>query len=78
MTRGVYKTMTAIISVDQELSLGFKARRLRVCQLLTQQKLANMAGVSLEEVGLFEHNLPVQLDVKRKLIRELLARKAIK
>ena len=68
--------MTAVLSVDQELSLGFKARRLRVSQLLTQHELANIAGVSQDEVSLLEHNLPLRLDAKRKLLRELWARKA--
>jgi transcriptional regulator with XRE-family HTH domain len=40
---------------------------------LTQQELANMAGVSLEEIDLFEHNLPVRLDARRKLLKELWA-----
>ena len=70
--------MTAVLSIDQALSLGFKARRLRVSQMLTQQELANMAGVLKEDVSLLEHNLPLRLDSKRKLLRELWARKASK
>ena len=68
--------MTAVVTFDREASLGFKARRLRVSLLVTQQELADIAGVSQEEVDLFEHNLPVQLDAKRKLLRELWARRA--
>ena len=70
--------MPAVLTLDQEKSLGFKAKKIRVFLGLKRHELAKLAGVSLEEVGLFEHNLPVQLDVKRKLIRELLARKALK
>ena len=70
--------MPAALTSDREKSLGFKARKIRVFLGLKQHELANLAGVPLEEVDLFEHNLPVPLDVKRKLIRELLARKAIK
>ena len=73
-----YKTMPEVLSVNHELSLGFKAKRLRVSQLLTQQELANMAGVSQEEVNLLEHDMPLQLDAKRKLLKELWARRASK
>ena len=63
--------MAIVLSTDQDSSLGAKAKKLRVCQLLTQQELAQMAGVSEEEVNLFEHNLPVRLEAKNKLLREL-------
>ena len=68
--------MTATLTLDQGVSLGFKARRLRVSLLLTQQELASIAGVATEEVDLFEHSLPVRLDAKRRLLKELWARKA--
>lgn len=61
------------LTVEAEKSLGFKARKLRRSLRLTQQELANLAGVPTKEVILFEHNMPVQLDVKRKLLRELWA-----
>jgi len=61
------------LTVEAEKTLGFKARKLRCSLSLTQQELANMAGVSQEEVSLFENNWPVQLNVKRKLLRELWA-----
>ena len=64
----------AIVSTDQDSSLGAKAKRLRVCQLLTQQELAQIAGISEEEVNLFEHNLPVQFEARHKLLRELCLR----
>ena len=68
--------MTKVLTLARESSIGFKARRLRISQLLTQRQLAKMAGVSLEEVELFEHNLPVPLDSRRKILRELWAKKA--
>ena len=70
------KIMTKVLTLARESSIGFKARRLRISQLLTQRQLAKMAGVSLEEVELFEHNLPVPLDSRRKILRELWAKKA--
>jgi len=67
--------MSPVLSIDQEKSLGLEAKRIRLALLLTQHELATIAGVPLKEVDLFEHNLPVQVDVKLKILRELWARK---
>ena len=67
--------MTAVLTLDEKTSLGSKARNLRISLLLTQQELASIAGVSHKEVNLFEHNLPVCLDAKRKLLKELWTRR---
>ena len=63
--------MVALLTPDKITSLGSKSRNLRISLLLTQQKLASIAGVSQKEVNLFEHNLPVCLDARRKLLKEL-------
>lgn len=68
--------MTAVLTFTRESLLGFKARKLRIAQHISQQELADMAGVSLEAVDLFEHNLPLPLDNKRRILRELWAKKA--
>lgn len=68
--------MVKVSTFPRGSSVGFKARRLRISQQLTQQELADMAGVSHEEVGLFEQNLPLPLDSKRKILKELWAKKA--
>lgn len=39
---------------------------------------AMITGVSLEEVDLFEHNFPVRVDVKLKILRELWTRQVSK
>ena len=70
--------MVALLTPDKITSLGSKSRNLRISLLLTQQKLASIAGVATEEVALFEKNLPVRLDVKRRLLRHLWARKGLK
>jgi transcriptional regulator with XRE-family HTH domain len=70
--------MKTVVASARESSIGFKARRLRISQLLTQRALADMAGVSPQEVDLFEHNLPLPLDAKRRILRALWARKAKK
>ena len=67
--------MNPVLSIDRETSLGTKAKRLRLNLMLTQHNLAAMAHVSPTEISLFEHNLPVCVDTKRKLLRELWAKK---
>ena len=68
--------MTAVLTFTRESLLGFKSRKLRISLHISQQELADMAGVSLEAVGLFETNLPLALDYKRRILRELWAKKA--
>lgn len=70
--------MTSVLTFARESSIGFKAKRLRISKLLTRQELASMAGVSVEKVDLFEHNLPLSLDTRRKILRELWAQRASK
>ena len=67
--------MAAVLTLDHVKSPGLQARKVRLSLMLTRPRLANLAGVHLEEVDLFEHDLPVPLDVKRKLLKELWARK---
>ena len=66
--------MSSLLSINQKPSLGLEAKRIRLSLPLTQHELATITGVSLEEVDLFEHNLPVQADVKLKILRELWTR----
>lgn len=68
--------MTSVLTFARESSIGFKVKRLRISKLLTQQELASMADVSVEKVDLFEHNLPLPLDTRRKILRELWAQRA--
>ena len=70
--------MIAVITFDQKTKLGYKVRSLRISLGLTQSELADTVGVTSDEVDLFEHDLPVRLDVKRRLLRELWARRASK
>ena len=59
-------------------TIGSSARRVRREQHLSQQALADLAGVSREDVDLFEHDLPVQLNIKRRLLKELWSIRASK
>lgn len=52
---------------------GTLARKVRISLQLTQQQLANQSGISNNTVDLFEHNLPVFLDARRRIIKELWA-----
>ena len=67
--------MSPVISIEKKRSLGLEAKRIRLSLLLTQYELATIAGVTLDEVDLFEHNIPVQVGVKLKILRELWHRK---
>ena len=69
--------MIKVITFARESSIGPWAGSVRVALQLTQKELADIAGVSQEDVDLFEHNLPVGLDVKRKLIKELWAARKV-
>ncbi|MFA5309296.1 MAG: hypothetical protein WC370_07425 [Dehalococcoidales bacterium] len=67
--------MTATTSLTRASLPGYQARKLRMAQHLTRQQLADMAGVPREAIDLFEHNLPLPLDNKRRIMRELWAAK---
>jgi hypothetical protein len=54
---------------------GGKARQQRVASLLTRRQLAELAGIPVEHVSLFERDLPVPLDSRRRIMRELWARR---
>lgn len=60
---------------DTREPLGVVAMRVRMAHGLTRQKLADMAGVREEDVHLFEHNLPLYLDGRRKIMKALWAAK---
>lgn len=65
--------MAKVITYTQESSIGPWARRMRMTLQMTQQELADMCGVSEEDVDSFEHNLPVRMDAKHKLLKQLWA-----
>jgi transcriptional regulator with XRE-family HTH domain len=56
-------------------SAGSKARQQRVARLLTRRELADLAGIPVEHVSLYEQDLPVPLDSRRRIMRELWSRK---
>jgi hypothetical protein len=61
--------------IIRKVSRGDKARRQRIASLLTRQQLAELAGIPVEHVNLFERDLPVPLDSRRRIMKELWARK---
>ena len=65
-----------MVTLTRESSAGYVARRARLARRMTQQELAGLAGVSRESVDLFERGLPVPLDIRRRLLKELWANKA--
>jgi len=70
--------MTTVLTSPHETKLGSEARRLRISLHITRPELAGMAGVSEEAVNLFEHNFPLPLDYKRRILKELWAEKVKK
>jgi len=54
-----------------ESAVGAWATSVRKALKLTQQELADLTGVSKEDVDSFEHNLPIKLDSRRRLVKEL-------
>jgi transcriptional regulator with XRE-family HTH domain len=70
--------MTTVLTHPKETKPGTEARRLRISLHITRQGLADMAGVSLEAVNNFEHNFPLPLDYKRRILKELWAEKTKK
>ena len=67
--------MARVVAYTRESSPGSVARRARIALHLTRQELADAAGISSGKVELFERGLPVTLDIKRRLLKELWARK---
>jgi transcriptional regulator with XRE-family HTH domain len=65
--------MKAMLTLSEKSTTGAEVRRLRLFNLLNQQDLADMAGVPRGHVDMLEHNLPVPLDSKRRILRELWA-----
>ena len=72
------KAVTTTQTFLSEESLGCKAKKLRLASLLTRPALASMAGVTVEEVSLFERGLPVRLDSRRLILKALWAKKTEK
>ena len=55
----------------EQLTLGEKARVVRVARNLRQQQLADLAGVSQTQVSSLERGEYVPLSIKRKILRAL-------
>lgn len=67
--------MNAVQVKTRESSLGNRVRRLRLSRLITQQELADEAGVPKTDVNKFEQGFPLTLDSKRKILKELWSEK---
>jgi len=67
--------MVAVLTHARETKHGSEARKLRIALHLSQKGVADMAAVPVEAIDLFEHNLPLPLDYKRRILRELWAEK---
>jgi DNA-binding transcriptional regulator YiaG len=72
------KRMATVPTLTPKSTPGFQVKRLRLASLLSRRELANLAGIPLEQVDLFEQDLPLPLDSKRKILKILWARKSKK
>ena len=70
--------LTKSVANNLSIPLGFLARNLRIYLDLSQKEVAKLAKVSPNSVDLFEHNQPVPLDDRRRILKELYMRKASK
>ncbi len=64
------RTVTAPARIHAP-SKGSRAKLLRISNLLTQRELAELAGIPPEHVDLYEKDLPVPLDSRRRILRVL-------
>ena len=69
-------TMVFAPTRESSSSLGHWAREVRASLRLTQQELADIVGILKDDVDFFEHNLPIPLDIKNKLLKKLYAVKS--
>ena len=63
--------MTTALLAEQVTSLGFKARIKRVARLMTQEELAEVVGVSREDVSLLENGETLSPDTAQRLLIHL-------
>ena len=63
--------MPLILNRVKDAKPGSKARRLRLNLHLSRPELAVLAGVPVNNINLYEHNLPVPLDARRRIHKEL-------
>ena len=63
--------MPVVLNLTRAPSVSTLVRRLRISLRLTQQELANSAGVLKKDVDLLENNLPVPLGKKIRILMEL-------
>jgi transcriptional regulator with XRE-family HTH domain len=67
--------MTILLARPKETKMGSEARRLRLSLHLNRSQVAVLAGVFEQTVNLFEHDLPVALDYRRRILKALWALK---
>ncbi len=60
-------------AITESKSLGCSARKVRLALGITQQELAEITGLTREAVHCFEHDMPVFLDARRRILKVLWA-----
>ena len=70
--------MREVPSIDETTSFGKVLKDIRRSLQLTQREAAERLGVTTKEVGLFERDLPIQLNVKIKILRQVCPEEVIR
>ena len=68
--------MMTVLSFVRGLSIAFKVGSLRITLQLTQQQLADMVSVSKDDADCLEHNLPMLLEIREKILKGLFVTKS--
>ncbi|HSW57072.1 MAG TPA: helix-turn-helix domain-containing protein [Dehalococcoidales bacterium] len=61
------------IKRESQNTMGDSVHKVRLALGLSRQQLAVMAGVTIEAVYQYENSLPVSLNSRRKILKELWA-----
>ena len=64
-------------SMGQQKTFADNVKKLRVAEQLTQRDLASLAGVYQEDVRRIEHEIPLPLENKLKILKILYAKKLL-
>ena len=62
------------VLVLKQNTFAEKIRRLRLSEQLTQRDLARLAGVNREDIDRIEHDTPLQLETRLKILKVLYAK----
>jgi|WetSurMetagenome_2_1015567.scaffolds.fasta_scaffold1352972_2 predicted transcriptional regulator len=66
------------VTLGQPGTFADNVKKLRVAEQLSQKDLAFLAGVYQEDVHRIEHEIPLQLETKLKILKTLYAKRLLR